>query len=103
MKILSFFFIVTLFIQYDVSASWYGCPQYKNHELENMSENELRDAKDKNIKLSEEIYEDAAVQSILDKRIYHFRSQQYMDCIKYIEEIDRIIKKRFPESEPVEQ
>jgi len=62
-----------------------------------MAEDDLRAAYVKNAKLTEEIYEDAAVQSIMDKRLYHFRTQQYLDCLKYTEAIDRVIKERFPE------
>jgi len=62
-----------------------------------MTEDDLRKAYVKNSRLTEEIYEDAAVQSIMDKRIYHFRTQQYLDCLKYTEAIDRVIKERFSE------
>ena len=89
--------------QCSVLASWYGCFEYTTEQLDKMSEKELHEAYDKYVKLSHEIYEDAAVQSIMDKRIYHFRSQQYLDCVKYTEEIDRAIKRRFPKPTPDEK
>ena len=93
------FALITVFIfscHCSVLASWYGCAEYTNEQLDSMSEKELHEAHDKYVKLSNEIYEDAAVQSIMDKRVYHFRSQQYLDCVKYTEELDRTIKRRFP-------
>jgi hypothetical protein len=89
-----------LSFQHNIYASWYGCAEYKAKDLEKMSEHELRDVYDKNVKLSDQIYEDAAVQSIFDKRIYNFRSQQYLDCIKYRKEIELVIHKRFSETIP---
>lgn len=91
------FIAVFLCVNGDLFASWYGCAEYAQHELEKMTEDDLREAYVKNARLTEEIYEDAAVQSIMDKRLYHFRTQQYLDCLKYTEAIDRLIKERFPE------
>lgn len=99
--VLASFFILSC--QCGVFASWYGCAHYTLQQLDTMSEKDLREAYDKYVKLSQQIYEDAAVQSIIDKRIYHFRSQQYHDCVKYLEEIDHTIKRRFPEPTPTER
>ena len=92
-----------LSFQCNALASWYGCVEYSPEQLAVMSEKELHEALHKNVKQSHEIYDDAAVQSIMDKRIYHFRSQQYLDCVKYTEEIDRAIKRRFLEPTPAKK
>ena len=97
MKIFLLTIAVLVSLQCNIYASWYGCAEYTAHELESMSENELREVFNKNLKLSDEIYEDAAVKSILDKRMYHFRSQQYMDCIEYRKEIEFFIQKKISE------
>ena len=98
MRILSGIIVILFVLQSAAFAAWYGCAEYTKAQLESLSETELRAALDRNDQLSQEIYEDAAVQSIMDKRIYHFRSRQYLDCIEYNKEIERALKNRFPGS-----
>jgi hypothetical protein len=92
MKILLLTISFVFSLQCSISASWYGCAEYTPQELEKMSEDDLMEVLSKNIELSKEIYEDAAVKSILDKKMYKFRSQQYADCIKYNQEIEFFLK-----------
>jgi len=100
MKKLILAIIVMLSLQGNANAFWYGCAEYTEEQLEGMTEQELKEAYDENARLSELLYEDAAVQSILDKRLYHTRSQQYLDCQRYLRAMDQFIQIKFPQAPP---
>lgn len=83
-------------------ASWYGCAPYESEELVSMQLAELRELRRKNSELAEEIYEDAAVQSVLDKRLSDFRYMQYRECVEHIMIIDGVIDTKLSGSASIE-
>jgi hypothetical protein len=86
--------LLTLCAAFNAEASWYGCASYENAELESMELTEIIDLRKKNSDLAEKIYEDAAVQSILDKRLSDFRYMQYRECVEQVKAIDAVIDRK---------
>ena len=94
--------LLILCAEFNGGASWYGCASYENAELESMELTEIIDLRKKNSDLAEKIYEDAAVQAVLDKKLSDFRYMQYRECVDQIAEIDACIDRKLSMQAPVE-
>jgi len=94
--------LLTLCAEINGEASWYGCASYENAELESMELTEIIDLRKKNSDLAEKIYEDAAVQAVLDKKLSDFKYMQYRECVEQITEIDAVIARKLSRQAPGE-
>jgi len=93
-KILFTTVLLITFAAFCCEASWYGCASYEREEIENMNLVEINELRKKYVVLAEKIYEDAAVQSVLDKRLSEFRYIQYRECVAEIMVIDAVIRRK---------
>lgn len=68
-----------------------------------MSFDEIKEALDKNHQLAKGIYEDAAVQSIMDRKLSEFRYGQYQECIEYNKKMELFVEKKARETTLVDK